>query len=133
MRTNVLRKIRMIRDLTLRDLYFKINKEIKLTRLSDIQVNRSCITDKEIDILNKYLNLTDNEILELQNMIEDKALEESLKMMKTLMDLVPKDLKAGQSIETKCPNCESNLNIARAEINGHLWIVCEKEGVLLCQ
>ena len=50
-----------------------------------------------------------------------------------LTKLVPNDLKASQSIITKCPKCGAKLKVARASINGHLWITCEKEGVLLCQ
>lgn len=50
-----------------------------------------------------------------------------------LLALVPKDLKAGEELETTCPNCGAKLRIAKASINGHLWITCEKEGVLICQ
>ena len=63
-----LMKVRRKRNLTLRDLYFKINKEIELTRLSDIQVGREAITKKEIEILNKYLELSEQEIEGLEEM-----------------------------------------------------------------
>ena len=46
---------------------------------------------------------------------------------------MPKELKAGEFIITRCPNCDAKLKIARAKLNGHLWIVCEKEGALICQ
>ena len=128
-----LMKVRRKRNLTLRDLYFKINKEIELTRLSDIQVGRKAITKKEIDILNKYLELSEQEIEDLEEMEIDKEIEEACKMMDNLLKVVPKDLQRGQEIIEKCPRCGNKLRIARASINGHLWITCEKEGVLLCE
>ena len=88
---------------------------------------------KEIEILSNYLELTEEEIESLEDMEIDKILLENEKMINDLMSLVPKDLKAGESIETICPNCNSKLTISRASLNGHLWIVCEKEGALICQ
>lgn len=126
-------KIRKARKLTLADLYFKINKEIDLCRLSDINVNRESITKQEIEILDKYLKLTDEEIEELEDMQLDQILIEASKKINKLTKLVPKDLKAGEEFITKCPNCGSKLNISRNSHNGHLWIVCEKEGVLVCE
>ena len=43
-----LQEIMKKRNLILRDLYFKINEEITLTRLSDIKVAREVPTKKEI-------------------------------------------------------------------------------------
>lgn len=120
--TKPLSEIMRKRNLTLRDLYFKINKEISLTRLSDIRVARAAATKEEIKILALYLDLSDEEIEDLEDMELDK-----------LMSLVPKDLKAGQEVIKECPNCGAKLRIARASINGHLWVTCEKEGVLICQ
>lgn len=128
-----LAEIRIKRNLTLRELYFKINKEISLCRLSDINVARESINKEEINILDKYLNLSDKEIEDLEEMEADKTIEEACKMLKSLYELVPKDLKAGQEVKSKCPRCGSDLKIARASLNGHLWITCEKEGVLLCE
>ena len=121
------------RNLTLRDLYFKTNGEIRLTRLSDIRVARDVPTKKEIEILSKYLKLTEEEIEELEDMEIDKILIENNKKINKLISLIPKDLKAGQEVIKECPNCGAKLRIARASINGHLWITCEKEGVLICQ
>lgn len=121
------------RKLTLRDLYFKINKEIDLVKLSNIRIGRKTPSKKEIEILSNYLELTEEEIESLEDMEIDKILLENEKMINDLMSLVPKDLKAGESIETICPNCNSKLTISRASLNGHLWIVCEKEGALICQ
>lgn len=70
---------------------------------------------------------------ELEDMEIDKILIEKDKMINNLLSLVPKDLKAGQEVIKECPNCGSKLSIARASLNRHLWIVCEKEGVLICQ
>lgn len=131
--TKPLQEILKKRKLTLRDVYFKINEEIKLPRLSDIRLARVTPTKKEIEILSKYLNLTDEEIEDLENMEIDKILLENAEKINNLMALVPKELKAGESIEKVCPNCNSKLTISRAKINGHLWIVCDKEGVLICQ
>lgn len=121
------------RNLTLHDLYIKIDRKITIVRLSDIRVARKIITDEEIEILNKYLKLTDEEVEMLKNMKLDKDLIENYNFIIELSKLVPNDLKAGQSIITKCPKCGAKLKVARASINGHLWITCEKEGVLLCQ
>lgn len=121
------------RNLTLRNLYFKINEEIGLTRLSDINVARKTPTKQEIEILNKYLDLSDEEIEELEDMELDKILIENTTKINNLISLVPKDLKAGEEVIKKCPNCGAKLRIAKAGINGHLWITCEKEGVLICQ
>lgn len=128
-----LQEILKKRRLTLRDVYFKINEEIKLSRLSDIRLARATPTKKEIEILSKYLELTDEEIEDLEDMEIDKILQEHVDKINNLMSLVPKDLKAGQEAIRKCPNCGANLRIAKADINGHLWITCEKEGVLICQ
>lgn len=126
-------KIRKKRKLSLRDLYFKINKEIDLCRLSDINICKKDISKEEIEILNKYLKLTDEEIEELEDMQLDQILIESSKRINKLGKLVPKNLKAGEEFITKCPNCGSKLKISRNSCNGHLWIVCEKEGVLVCE
>lgn len=128
-----LKKIREKRSLSLRDLFFKINQEIKITRLSDINVGKTIINKKEIEILNKYLNLSEEEIEQLEEMKEDEDLKKACEMILKLSELVPKDLKAGETVIKTCPNCGSKLSISRAKLNGHLWIVCEKEGVLLCQ
>lgn len=121
------------RKLTLRDLFFKINKEIDLVKLSDIRIGRKTPSKKEIEILSNYLELTEEEIESLEDMEVDKTLLENAEKINNLMALVPKELKAGESVEKICPNCNSKLTISRASLNGHLWIVCEKEGVLICQ
>lgn len=128
-----LKKILKKRKLTLRDLYLKINEEIRLTRLSDIRVARVVPDKAEIEILSKYLELTDKEIEDLEDMEINKILSENSNKINNVLKLVPKNLKAGQEVISKCPNCGSKLKIARASLNGHLWIICEKEGVLLCQ
>ena len=126
-------KIRKSRNLSLRDLYFKINKEIGLCRLSEINICKKDITKEEIEILNKYLELTEEEIESLEDMQLDQILIEVSEKINNLAKLVPRDLKAGEEFITKCPNCGSKLNISRNSHNGHLWIVCEKEGVLVCE
>lgn len=131
--TKPLNEIIKKRKLTLRGLYFKINEEISLVRLSNIRVARAIPTKNEIQILSKYLDLTEEEIQDLEDMEIDKVLLENAEKINNLMALVPKELKAGESIEKVCPNCNSKLTISRAKINGHLWIVCDKEGVLICQ
>ncbi len=131
--TKPLNEIMKKRKLTLRDLYFKINEKIKLSRLSDIRLARAVPNKEEIEILSKYLELTDKEVEDLEDMKIDKILQEHVDKINNLMSLVPKDLKAGQEVIKECPNCGAKLIIARASINGHLWITCEKEGVLICQ
>ena len=131
--TKPLNEIIKKRKLTLRDLYFKINKKIDLVKLSDIRSGRKIPSKEEIKILSNYLQLTDEEIEKLEDMEIDKILLENAEKINNLMSLVPKDLKAGQEVIKECPNCGAKLRIARASINGHLWIVCDKEGVLICQ
>lgn len=128
-----LQEIMKRRNLTLRDLYFKINEEIRLVRLSDIRLAKEIPNKKEIEILSKYLELTEKEIEDLEDMEIDKILQENVGKINNLMSLVPKDLKPGEEVIKKCPNCGANLRIAKASMNGHLWITCEKEGVLVCQ
>lgn len=131
--TKPLNEIIKKRKLTLRDLYFKINKKIDLVKLSDIRSGRKIPSKEEIKILSNYLQLTDEEIEKLEDMELDKILLENDKKINNLIALVPKELKAGQEVIKECPNCGAKLKIARAKINGHLWITCEKEGVLICQ
>lgn len=131
--TKPLNEIIKKRKLTLRGLYFKINEEISLVRLSNIRVARAIPTKNEIQILSKYLDLTDEEIEDLEDMEIDKMLLENAEKINNLMSLVPKNLVAGQEVIKECPNCGAKLRIAKASINGHLWIICEKEGVLICQ
>ena len=131
--TKPLQEIMKKRNLTLIDLYKKINGEIRIVRLSDIRVARVVPTKEEIKILALYLDLTDKEIEDLEDMEIDKILLENAEKINNLMSLVPKNLKPGQEIIKKCPNCGAKLRIAKASMNGHLWITCEKEGVLVCQ
>lgn len=131
--TKPLQEIMKKRKLTLRDLYFKINEEIRLSRLSDIRLARVVPNKEEIEILSKYLGLTDKEVEDLEDMKIDKILQEHVDKINNLIALVPKELKAGESIEKNCPNCNSKLTISKASLNGHLWIVCDKEGILICQ
>lgn len=128
-----LRKIMKKRNLTLRKLYFLIKTEISLSRLSDIRVGRIVPEYKEIEILNKYLKLSENEFEELRNMEVNQILIEKEDDLINLLNLVPKDLKQGDFIIEKCPKCNSRLKIGRSNLNGHLCITCEKEGVLLIQ
>ena len=88
---------------------------------------------EEIEILSKHLDLSDKEIEDLEDMEIDKIMLENAEKINNLMSLVPKDLKAGQEVIKECPNCGARLRIAKASMNGHLWITCEKEGVLICQ
>ena len=131
--TKPLQEIMKKRNLTLMDLYKKINGEIRIARLSDIRVARAAATKEEIKILALYLDLSDKEVEDLEDMEIDKILQEHVDKVNNLMALVPKDLKPGEEVIKVCPNCGSNLKIARASINGHLWVICEKEGVLICQ
>ena len=128
-----LEQIRNKRELTLRDLFIEINREIKLSRLSDINIGRNKITKNEIEILNKYLNLSKEEIEQLEKMEEDEELKKADELFINLFNLIPDNFKAGEEVIKACPNCKSNLRISKNRTNGHLWIVCEKEGVLLCQ
>ena len=128
-----LKSIRDKRKMILRDLFFKINKEISLVRLSDINIGRVVPTTMEINILDKYLNLTEEEKKSLQNMELNEKIIESDKEFEKLMELVPDDLEKGQKILKICPFCGFGLHISRTSNNGHLWIRCEKEGILLCQ
>ena len=131
--TKPLSEIMRKRNLALIDLYKKINGEIRIARLSDIRLAREIPTREEIKILTLYLELTDEEVEDLEDMEIDKILQEHVDKINNLMSLIPKDLKAGQEVIKECPNCGAKLRIAKASINGHLWVTCEKEGVLICQ
>ena len=131
--TKPLQEIMKKRKLTLRDLYFKINNKIRLSRLSDIRMARVIPNKEEIEILSRYLDLSEQETEDLEDMRIDKIMIENAEKINNLMKLVPKDLKAGQEVIKECPNCGAKLKIARAKMNDHLWIVCDKEGVLICQ
>lgn len=131
--TKPLNEIMKKRNLTSIDLYKKINGEIRIVRLSDIRVARVVPTKEEIKILSDYLELTEEEIEDLEDMEIDRILLENAEKINDLMALVPKDLKPGEEVIKVCPNCGAKLKIARASINGHLWVVCEKEGILICQ
>ena len=85
-----LKKILKKRKLTLGDLYLKMNEEIRLTRLSDIRVARVVPTKNEIEILSKYLDLTDKEIEDLEDMEIDKILIENSNNINNVLKLVPK-------------------------------------------
>lgn len=131
--TKPLQEIMKKRNLTLIDLYKKINGEIRIARLSDIRAARVTPTKEEIKILTLYLDLSEQEIEDLEDMKIDKTILENVEKINNLISLVPKELKAGQEVIKECPNCGAKLSISKASINGHLWIVCEKEGVLICQ
>lgn len=72
--TKPLQEIMKKRNLTLMDLYKKINGEIRIVRLSDIRAARIVPTKEEIKILALYLDLTDEEI---EDMKIDKILLEN--------------------------------------------------------
>lgn len=86
-----------------------------------------------LDCLRKNAEHYIRKIEELEDMEIDKILIENAEKINKITKLVPKDLKAGEKFETICPNCGSKLSILRESLNGHLWIVCEKEGVLFCE
>ena len=131
-KTKLKKKIKE-KKITLRELYITKNAEIKITRLSDIRIGRITPTNQEIHILDQYLKLTENEIEQLEDMRINKLLIESDNRINKLLSLVPKELKAGEFIITRCPNCDDKLKIARAKLKDHLWIENEKESVLICQ
>ena len=111
-----LQKILKRRKMTLRELYLTINAEIKITRLSDIRTGRITPTNQEIHILDQYLKLTENEIEQLEDMRINKLLIESDNRINKLLSLVPKELKAGEFIITRCPNCDDKLKNSKSKI-----------------
>ena len=96
--TKPLSEIMRKRNLTLIDLYKKINGEIRIARLSDIRLAREIPTREEIKILTLYLELTDEEVEDLEDMEIDKILQEHVDKINNLMSLIPKDLKPGQEV-----------------------------------
>ncbi len=93
---------------------------------------KSLDIEKDIKFIDEMIKEY-NTFEDLEDMEIDKILQEHDNKINNLLALVPKDLKAGEELETTCPNCGAKLRIAKASINGHLWITCEKEGVLICQ
>lgn len=44
------------------------------------------------------------------------------------------NLKWGESFTIKCPRCDDGVvTISKSSYNGHLWIVCDKCGVIMFQ
>lgn len=117
---------------TLWELYIKLNKCIPLSRLSAINVGREQILKDEIDIFKKYLDLSESEIDYLNKLEIDNVVFESHKDFLKLMSLIPSDLKNGEQYVTKCPKCGNSLVISKSD-NGHINIVCSKEGLLIIE
>ena len=106
----------------------EINEFIKSKQIINISMSEDA-NEKTIAALILYKE----EIEELEDMEIDKILIENAEKINKITKLVPTDLKAGEKFETICPNCGAKLEILRENPNGHLWIVCEKEGVLFCE
>lgn len=106
----------------------EINEFIKSKQIINISMSEDA-NEKTIAALILYKE----EIEELEDMEIDKILIENAEKINKITKLVPTDLKAGEKFETICPNCGAKLEILREKPNGHLWIVCEKEGVLFCE
>lgn len=53
------------------------------------------------------------------------------KLMKVVMPLASQ-LKRGESVITKCPDCHEGMTILRSKSNGHLHVFCENCGVKIC-
>lgn len=117
--TKPLQEIMKKRNLTLRDLYFKINKEISLTRLSDIRVARAAATKEEIKILALYLDLSDEEKAELYDVIE-KTVDEFLEKEKTIWE---------QKMTTEKMSLEEAINVVDAMYQDRYKIIEENDTV----
>ena len=107
--TKPLQEIIKKRKLTLRDLYFKINEEIKLSRLSDIRLARVVPNKEEIEILSKHLDLSDKEI------------EDFLKFLEVANNTCK---EKGKHYEFICRLCGNKAQRIRNTYNGHLWAKC---------
>ena len=129
MKNQYLKEIMKIRNLTFFDLWMIIHKEIPLATLSKINIGEVQITKEHVQILEKYLDLTETEIEYLRKLSKQNIIFESAQ----LLSKVPKELKAGEFYETDCPFCNNTLVINKSPENGHVSIVCSKEGLLLIE
>lgn len=64
---------------------------------------------------------------------EKQIVDELLVIYKYLEENTVLSLKKGEKIEIKCLHCGGRVVASRAQSNGHLWVVCDNCGVLLCQ
>lgn len=133
MKNQYLKEIMKIRNLTFFDLWMIIHKEIPLATLSKINIGEVQITKEQVQILEKYLDLTETEIEYLRKLCKQNIVFESADYLTQLLSKVPKELKAGEFYETDCPFCNNTLVINKSPENGHVSIVCSKEGLLLIE
>ena len=133
MRKTYLKQIMRPRNLTFYDLWIIVHKEISLTRLSSINLGKVQITKNDVDILEKYLDLTETEITYLRKLVKENMVFESKDYLTDLLNKVPKEMKPGEFYEEECPFCHNTLVINKSSINGHINIVCSKEGLLLIE
>ena len=85
-----------------------------------------------------YKSEFNNEYVILEGDTEEAEKEYEESIYKSLIALgedeeYARKVARGEEATRKCPNCGAKLKISKASINGHLWITCEKEGVLICQ
>lgn len=133
MKNQYLKEIMKTRNLTFYDLWMIIHKEIPLATLSKINIGEIQITKEHVHILEKYLDLTEAEIEYLRKLSKQNIVFESADYLTQLLNKVPKQLKAEEFYETNCPFCNNTLIINKSPENGHISIVCSKEGLLLIQ
>lgn len=133
MKTQYLKQIMKPRNLTFYDLWVIVHKEIPLTRLSSINLGKVQITKEDVDILEKYVDLTETEIEYLRQLTKQNIVFESEDKLTELLHKVPNEMKPGDFYEEECPFCHNTIVINKSPENGHVSIVCSKEGLLLIE
>lgn len=121
------------RKMTLYDLYIKLQFTISLKRLSEINIGKTQIMQKDIDLMNMYLNLTAQELSYLNVLLKENIVFKSENTFSKLLGLIPNSLKRGQFYKTTCPYCNSDLIIYNYDYSDYKSMICTNEGLLLIQ
>lgn len=128
-----LRNICKRRNLGQRTLFLKINKEIDIVTISSIYNDRQKITDKEIMIIDKYLNLTRPEKSSLENQkIDNQKIMFDLKL-KLFIESIPINMEKGKEYIVEHKGCGGKITAMRNNLNGHLWAECNKCNISIIQ
>lgn len=125
-----LKNILDTRHISLYDLWMLLHKEISLKDLSLINIGSKQITQKDVDILDKYLDLTDTELKYLYQLTKVNMVFKSQQYVSSLLNKIPDKLNQDEFIQDRCPFC-NNVLVINKSINNDINVVCSREGLLM--
>lgn len=125
-----LKNILDTRHISLYDLWMLLHKEISLKDLSLINIGSKQITQKDVDILDKYLDLTDTELKYLYQLTKINMVFKSQQYVSSLLNKIPDKLNHDEFIQDRCPFC-NNVLVINKSINNDINVVCSREGLLM--